>query len=592
MRKLLILLIIILMQINVQAQSMRLQVFGDNESVQIVQKLIPKNVNLINEVEANQFLQTTLINLRSQGYLGASIDSFEINDTLCKSYWHVGKQYKWANINVSMVPEIMLNSIGYNRKQFTNQIISEKQLAQLCEKLLLYCDNNGYPFATIYLDSIAGNEAKITANLNVEKNYLIKIDSIDVQGNVEISDGFLNQYLGVKKGDVYDESKLKTISNRIRELSFMQEEKPWRMSFNITRSILTLYLKNKDANRADLLVGLLPNNNALGGKFLLTGDVKLALVNSLRGGESITLNWQNLQYKSPRLIIETVVPYLLKTPIGITAKFHYTKNDSSFRNVIGELGAQYMITANRLIKFYTQINNSALITIDTNNIKAFKQLPNTLDMNTNTFGVEWQWNQTDFKLNPRKGFSVALNGNAGIRNISKNTAIENLFDASSSRKFAYLYDSISLRSFKYTATVLFNYFVPLSKRFTNRFAYSGGVVYNPTLFRNELFQIGGYRLLRGFDEASLFVNQYQVLMLEPRYLLSQNSYLFTFADVAILNSKYIDANKLKQGLGIGAGISLETRNGMFNFMYALGNNLSGGIQFRNSKIHFGYVNTF
>jgi hemolysin activation/secretion protein len=213
-------------------------------------------------------------------------------------------------------------------------------------------------------------------------------------------------------------------------------------------------------------------------------------------------------------------------------------------------------------------------------------------MNTNTFGAEWHWNATDYKLNPRKGFSLLINGNAGIRTINKNTSIENLYDASSSRKFAYLYDSIALRSYKYTSTIAINYFVPITKRFTSRFAYSGGIVYNPNLFRNELFQIGGYRLLRGFDEASLFVNQYHVAMVEPRYLLSQNSYLFAFADVALLNSKYIDNNKLKNGLGLGAGISLETRNGMFNFMYALGNNLGGGIQFRNSKIHFGYVNTF
>jgi hypothetical protein len=43
-------------------------------------------------------------------------------------------------------------------------------------------------------------------------------------------------------------------------------------------------------------------------------------------------------------------------------------------------------------------------------------------------------------------------------------------------------------------------------------------------FRNELFQIGGNRLLRGFDEESQFVSQYLVPSVEYRYLIGQNSY--------------------------------------------------------------------
>jgi hemolysin activation/secretion protein len=174
----------------------------------------------------------------------------------------------------------------------------------------------------------------------------------------------------------------------------------------------------------------------------------------------------------------------------------------------------------------------------------------------------------------------------------RNTTIENLYDASSSRRFAYLYDSVASRSYKYTGTVTLNYFLPITKRLILRSNYNGGIVYNPTLFRNELFQIGGYRLLRGFDEASLFVNQYHVASVEPRYILSQNSFLFTFLDGGLIQSPYLNNKQQKNALGIGAGISLETKNGLFNFVYALGNNLGGGIQFRNSKIHFGYVNTF
>jgi hypothetical protein len=50
----------------------------------------------------------------------------------------------------------------------------------------------------------------------------------------------------------------------------------------------------------DVLLGLLPGNGVTN-KFQLTGDVKLNLQNALRGNETIIVNWQSLQRKSPRL---------------------------------------------------------------------------------------------------------------------------------------------------------------------------------------------------------------------------------------------------------------------------------------------------
>ena len=44
------------------------------------------------------------------------------------------------------------------------------------------------------------------------------------------------------------------------------------------------------------------------------------------------------------------------------------------------------------------------------------------------------------------------------------------------------------------------------------------------MVRNELFQIGGNKLLRGFDEASIFTPTYSILSLEYRLALGKNSY--------------------------------------------------------------------
>ena len=49
-------------------------------------------------------------------------------------------------------------------------------------------------------------------------------------------------------------------------------------------------------------------------------------------------------------------------------------------------------------------------------------------MQTNTFGAEWQYNATDYKLNPRRGISIQINANVGQRTIQKNNIIQNLYE--------------------------------------------------------------------------------------------------------------------------------------------------------------------
>jgi hypothetical protein len=42
----------------------------------------------------------------------------------------------------------------------------------------------------------------------------------------------------------------------------------------------------------------------------------------------------------------------------------------------------------------------------------------------------------------------------------------------------------------------------------------------------------------------------------------------------------------------GAGISFQTKAGIFSMNYALGSEQGNPIQFRGAKIHFGFINYF
>jgi len=44
--------------------------------------------------------------------------------------------------------------------------------------------------------------------------------------------------------------------------------------------------------------------------------------------------------------------------------------------------------------------------------------------------------------------------------------------------------------------------------------------------------------------------------------------------------------------GFGAGMSFETKAGIFSIMYALGKQFDNPIDMKSAKIHFGIISTF
>ena len=99
-------------------------------------------------------------------------------------------------------------------------------------------------------------------------------------------------------------------------------------------------------------------------------------------------------------------------------------------------------------------------------------------------------------------------------------------------------------------------------------------------------------MLRGFDEQSIYANQYELLTLGLRFLLDRNSYVYLFSDNGYVQSYYNGYGKEGLYNGFGLGTTLETKTGLFSISYALGRSDTNPIQFKQSKIHFGYLAYF
>jgi len=154
------------------------------------------------------------------------------------------------------------------------------------------------------------------------------------------------------------------------------------------------------------------------------------------------------------------------------------------------------------------------------------------------------------------------------------------------------YDSIQLKSVQYNAEITGDYFIPVFKRSVIDIGSKAGFISGEDIFQNELFRIGGLKTLRGFDEESILASHYLIWKTEFRYLIEQNSYLFAFVNGAYYERRQRNYFLRDTPLGFGAGITFETKLGIFSINYAIGKEFSNPILVRSGKIHFGLVNYF
>ncbi len=530
--------------------------------------------------------------LRTRGYLAASIDSIWLDSTSTTILLFPGPQQKWIQLTADSVEKNILAATGFLPAGFNHQPVNFLQVQALKERILDYYENNGHPFAAVSLDSFRMGNNEMNATLHVQPGPLYHIDSIRVFGKGKISNYFLQRYLGIVNGSNYSREKLEKVNDRILELPYVEAVQPSDVTLLGTGSVLNLYLQPKRSSQVNFLIGFLPANNQTG-KLQLTGDVNLNLKNTLGAGETIALNWQQLQLGSPRLNIGYQHPYIFKSAFGIDFSFGLFKKDSTFLQLNARLGVQYLLSARQSGKLFIEQQKTTLLAsgIDTNQVKFTKVLPPNIDVNAVSVGVSYEWSNTNYRFNPRTGNEFNIVGTVGMKTIEKNNDIISLSDPSFN--YASLYDSIKLKTYQLRFIISGAHYFPVAKRSTLKLQVNTGLFSSPTIFRNELFQIGGFKLLRGFDEESIYATRYAVLTAEYRYLLGLNSYMFGFIDAARVQNKFQEVNVSNNFISGGIGLLFETKFGLLNMSFAVGKRSDVNLDLKSaSKIHFGYINYF
>ncbi|MEH0158704.1 hypothetical protein V6R21_32005 [Limibacter armeniacum] len=502
---------------------------------------------------------------RTKGYLLASLDNvMKLADTLSVQVYR-GKQFEYLNFTSTNVPPQILKKVG-----FTNRKLSFTEWGKVRKLMLDYSENHGYPFAELELDSLKETQEGVFAALNYRAGSEVVFDTLIVKSNerLKVQKKFFHTYLGIKEGDLFSQKGVKEVEKRIKALPYLVLERIPEVRFENNKANVELFLKRRKANTIDGIVGFLPNAQEEG-KLLLTGQLKLDLYNPLGTGKHVFFEWQRLKEASQTLNILYEHPNLLKTPLDLEAKFFLQKEDSSYINLNRKLGLKYRFPSGGMSGFFTEWKDSRSIEEEGSEGQKYP------DSNVLLYGVSYQQIDLDDFFFPRKGYTIDFSIAGGDKAVTLQTES--------------MTDSISNLT-QIEINTDFKQYIKTGKNSTLFLRENIGWMYSDTLFLNDLYRVGGFKSLRGFNEAEFFVSAYGICTVEWRLFFEQQSYLFLFTDGGWINSGVDGDTKIP--IGIGSGLSFATKAGVFNLAYAIGKVAGQPFSAKLAKVHFGLVSRF
>ncbi len=535
---------------------------------------------LLNNVE-NQ-----LVVLRGRGYLNANLDQYSlINDTMFSDIY-IGRKYRFQ-YQLDSLDEILL---GENNIKSIKKYQEDKRGFE--QEFLTVMANNGYPFAHIDYEKAWVKNDTVFLKTEIEANELILFDTLNIGIDANINRKFVENYLDIKYGQVYDSRKIKLIRKRINELPYLKLNKEPSVQFVNGLASIYLPLKDVKANRFDFIIGLLPNTSNGARRWVITGDLTGEFQNLLSGGDYIFVNFKRLKPETQNINLKFSMPYLFNLPVGPDIDFFLFKNENISLDVNSQLGIHYQMAGANHLSLHWHLTRSRLIDIDTLSLLNSGVLPANLDFDYHGGKLSFNYEKLDYKYNPSSGWNFGLNLSLGNRKIVRNATIES-FDQED-YDFSSQYDSLGVNNFQGVANLDFSYYIRTADIGAVKLNFNGLYKYsNTSLLTNELVRFGGNRDLRGFDEQSFLVDRYAMFTLEYRFILDKNSYLtLPFVQYARVRRRIEDNFSNDNPIGVGLGISFTTPAGLFNVSFAAGKQLDQGFDFNNTKIHFGYVSRF
>lgn len=498
------------------------------------------------------------------GYLAAGLDSLNFSGNEIKAFFNPGIKYEWGRIEIMSDPAPGIGKLPSSITKKSGKILKASDADLIRHEVIALYENNGYPFAAAYFDSIGLFNNKFSTGIFVDPGPAVFVDSIINRSKSAISEKVLEQIIRIKKGLPYSEKKIRIANQQLERSGLLRLEGPIEVGFVDNKAWIYISPEKRRANSFDGLIGLVPGGSTTE-KLSLTGSLDLVLNNTFRQAEKLKIFWKAPANQNQRFNAEIEFPWLFGWPIGFSSDFELYKKDSSYLNTEIKLGLITSLGIKNRIGFYFRNKGSNILLNDPG--------VGLGGYNITTYGFNWKFEDLTNPVNPATGLIIAAELGIGDKEFDSDVPAND-------------------RRLHFETSLMADYFIPFSNFLVFNLGLNGAYINGDNTLENEKFRLGGIYSLRGFDEESLPVDKYLIGTAELRYLFSRNSNLHLFMDAG----KWWSATDLQNisdiPIGFGMGLSLETNAGIIMLDYALGR--SGDIPFnlRSGKIHLGIKSIF
>jgi hypothetical protein len=544
-----------------QSQTIQLKIIGKTTAeTKIIDSIgysaTPQNAKLLlNEIN------TISKKLKETGYINNRIlENKKENDSSYSTKIALGKRIKNVHIYIGIKNNMFLAQFFQTNQD--SVILPYSQIEVFLKHTLQNLEKKGYAFAKVKLINIQQKNQNLYADLLISTDGKRNLNTIEIKYSNQqqkklFPKGAEKQIQKKYKNTIFNQKTIEQIYEDFEKFGFINQIKYPEILFTKDTTKVFVYLEKRKANNFDGYLGFNSDGNK---KIQFNGYLDLTLVNALRNGEELSINWKNDGNNQKLFNADLNIPYLFNSSIAIKAQINIFKQDSIFQNTKTALQLGYFINYNKRIYLgYETTESSDIQNLNNQNLTDYK----------NTFystSLEFKKNNNKNKLFSTKSLLDLTIGTG------KRTTIDN---PSLNQNFA---------NFN-----IMNDFYINEKNIVN-IKNQNYYLKSKNYITNELYRFGGINSVRGFAENSLQANLMMALMTEYRYLISPNLYFNSILDYCYYEDQTISSIKSNNEklLGIGFGLGAQTLNGLLKFAITNGKTMTEEIKFTNTIVTINY----
>ena len=497
--------------------------------------------------------------LKKIGYIATEIsDNKKINDSVFQFDFILGNRIKSTHIYIGKDSD--LKQLVFPTEKSDTIALPFSETEPLLNRTLGSLESKGYSLVKIQLTNLHIKNNALFATLDIQTGKQRQVNDIVIVGYDKFPEGHKKNIQRLYRNKTFNQETLKNIHADFQKFRFVNQTKYPEILFKQDTTKVYAYLEKAKPNRFDGYIGFSNDDEK---KVNFNGYLDLQLVNFLNVGEEFTLYWKSDGNDQKTFNASIELPYIFKSPFGLKASLNIFKQDSTFQNTKTAIALGYLFNYNtRLYLGYEATESSDIQNLNNSNISDYKN-----SFLTSTFEFI-ALRREDF-LFPEKT-RLIIRGGVGSRNSKLDKNSQALADINLSHNI-YLNDknSINLKTHDFYLK-------------SDKYVIS------------ELHRFGGINSIRGFNENSLQGSLFTSILTEYRYTLSPGIYVHSIVDYGYFSdeSKNIGLDNSGSLLGLGFGLGLLTKNGMFNLAYANGSTENQEIKLSNSIVHISFKAKF